>query len=126
MNPMEDARTRIVAQSYRHFVARDREAHEALLAADFRFTSPYDNGIDKQAFYSLCWPNGEGFERITLIETFAQDEQVFVIYDATFKDGRAARNAELHVVRDGLIRSVEVYFGWSLPHPASKGEHVDP
>jgi len=125
MTPANDPLS-VVRQSYDSFVARDRATHETLLAPEFTFTSPYDNAIDRQEFYRLCWPNGGHFVAIDLVETCVQGESVFVIYTATLAGGGGFRNAERHVVRNGTIHSIEVYFGWSLPHPVEHGAHSDP
>ena len=33
------------------------------------------------------------------------------------------RNSEVHTVRGDKITDVEVYFGWSVPHPVKPGRH---
>ncbi|WP_371132660.1 DUF4440 domain-containing protein, partial [Phenylobacterium sp.] len=40
---------------YAAFMKQDRAAAEALLAPDFRFTSPYDDHIDREAWFDRCW-----------------------------------------------------------------------
>ena len=52
-------------------------------------------------------------------------DQVFVTYEARAKGNRRFRNTERFVVQHGKIASVEVYFGWSIPHPAAPGTHVN-
>ena len=41
------------------YETKDRPALEALLAADFTFTSPLDDCIDRDAYFERCWPNIE-------------------------------------------------------------------
>ena len=44
-------------------------AFEALIAADFHFTSPLDNRIDRETYFERCWPNSktiEGFDFLRL------------------------------------------------------------
>jgi len=48
------------------FARKDRAAAEALIAEDFRFTSPLDNGLDRQAYFNICWPNSERIENFEL------------------------------------------------------------
>ena len=103
----------IVRASYEAFRERRRKDSEALLADDFTFTSPYDDAIDRAAFFARCWPNGDRFRSFD-IERIAADEQgVFVTYVVTTLGGDSFRNTEYVVVKEGRIRSVDVYFGAS-------------
>jgi hypothetical protein len=52
-------------------------------------------------------------------------EQVFVTYEGQSKQARF-RNTEILTVRDGRIATIEVYFGWNVPHEVPAGEHHDP
>jgi len=47
----------VARASYRAYVDKDRAAIEALIAADFHFTSPLDNRIDRATYFARCWPN---------------------------------------------------------------------
>ena len=38
------------------FAARDRAGAERLMAEGFRFTSPYDDRIDRRRYFERCWP----------------------------------------------------------------------
>ena len=110
---------------YDAYVAKDRGAAERLLADDFRFTSPLDNTLDRDSYFTVCWPNSadtEGFEIVHMVE---HGEQVFVTYEGQGKQTRF-RNTEILTVRGGKIAEVEVYFGWNVPHEAPAGEHRDP
>ena len=110
---------------YDAYVAKDRGAAERLLADDFRFTSPLDNGLDRDSYFATCWPNSadtEGFEIVHMVE---HSELVFVTYEGQGKQARF-RNTEIITVRDGRIAAVEVYFGWNVPHAVPAGEHRDP
>jgi SnoaL-like domain len=110
---------------YDAYVAKDRAAAERLIAKDFRFTSPLDNGLDRDSYFAICWPNSantEGFEIVHMVE---HGEQVFVTYEGQSKQTRF-RNTEILTVRDGQIAEVEVYFGWNVPHDVPVGEHRDP
>jgi ketosteroid isomerase-like protein len=110
---------------YDAYVAKDRGAAERLLADDFRFTSPLDNGLDRDSYFAICWPNSadaDGFEIVHMVE---HGEQVFVTYQSQGKQTRF-RNTEVLTVRNGKIAEVEVYFGWNVPHEVPAGEHRDP
>ena len=45
--------TSIARACYHAFIAKDRAAIEALIADDFRFSSPLDNGIDRESYLAL-------------------------------------------------------------------------
>lgn len=105
------------------YVADDRAAVEDPLAPDVRFTSPYDNGIDRETYFRLCWPNHEGFEGVEIVEIMESGNRAAMTYEARFAGGRAFRNTEVFTVRDGRVAAIEVYFGWSLPHPVPPGRH---
>ena len=47
----------IARASYEAYVRKDREAIEELIAADFHFTSPLDNRLDRDTYFRRCWPN---------------------------------------------------------------------
>jgi ketosteroid isomerase-like protein len=115
----------VARRAYQAYVDKDRAAIEALIAEDFRFTSPLDNRIDRKTYLERCWPVSEtvaGFEFVNLI---AAGERAVVTYEAQSTAGKRFRNTEILTVRDGRIVDVEVYFGWLIPHDAPEGGFVD-
>ena len=110
---------------YEAYSNKDRAAIEALLANEFRFTSPLDNRIDRATYFARCWPNSERIAEFRFIHLVAHDSVVFVTYEARNVDGQRFRNTEIVTVRDTLVTDVEVYFGWTLPHRARPGNFVD-
>lgn len=107
------------------YLDKDRAAIEALIADDYRFTSPLDNGLDRDAYFAICWPNSEsmsGFEFIYGAET---EDAAFIVYEGSAASGKRFRNSEFHRVRNGQLTATEVYFGWNVPHPVAAGEHQD-
>ncbi|MES2612840.1 MAG: nuclear transport factor 2 family protein [Pseudomonadota bacterium] len=117
---MTDA-TAIVRASYEAYVRKDREAIEALIDEDFHFSSPLDNRIDRATYFARCWPNSEGISGFQFIHLVQQGHVVFVTYEGTRQGGGRFRNTEVVTVRGERIVEVEVYFGWSVPHPAATG-----
>lgn len=106
------------------YVDKDRDAIEALIANDFHFTSPLDNALDRATYFERCWPNSKAMTAATVTEDSADlGDRALVVYEAT-AGGKRFRNCELHTTRDGKLVSVEVYFGWDLPHPAAPGGWV--
>jgi ketosteroid isomerase-like protein len=111
---------------YAAYEAKDRPAAERLIADDFRFYSPNDNGIDREKYFQVCWPNSERFEAFRLTDAVADGERVFVTYEVLTRKAERFRNAEVLSVRNGRVSAVEVYFGWDIPHSVARGEHADP
>ena len=103
--------------------ARDRDIAEWVIADDFRFFSPLDNGLDRDKWFEICWPQSGRFQDFKLTDAVADGERVYVTYEAVTHDGGRFRNAEVHTVRNGRISAVEVYFGWNVPHRVPEGEH---
>jgi ketosteroid isomerase-like protein len=116
----------LVKASYAAYVDKDRAALERLLADDFHFTSPLDNQLDRKTYFVRCWPNSERLRDFEFVNLMSLDgETVFVTYIATNADGGRFRNTEIMSLRDGKIKEIEVYFGWSLPHEAKPGGFID-
>ena len=96
-----------------------------MIAPDFHFTSPLDNRIDRAAYFERCWPNSERTEAFDFVRFAAADDQIAVTYEARTIGGKRFRNTEIFTLRGDQVVEVEVYFGWSLPHPAPAGGFVD-
>jgi hypothetical protein len=97
MTPNE--REELVRRSFAAYMTVDRADIEAILHKDFTFTSPYDDHIGWDDYFARCWANAGTFECC------------FVLYEGRSKRGAIFRNAEYFCFEDGLIRSVEVFFG---------------
>jgi len=102
---------------YRAFERHDRAFMEEHLRADFTFTSPFDDHIDRDAWWKRCWPKEPLHQKFDFVTVMQDGDKVFVAYDATMHfpntthpDARF-RNAELMTFQDGKLRSVEVFFG---------------
>ncbi|HEV7447293.1 MAG TPA: nuclear transport factor 2 family protein [Steroidobacteraceae bacterium] len=104
---------------------KDRSALEPLIAADFHFTSPLDNRIDRTVYFERCWPNSERLEGFDFIHLVPDGDRVLVTYEARAVGGRRFRNTEILTLRGGQVIEVEVYFGWSIPHKAKPGGFID-
>lgn len=111
---MANAPAELVREMFAAYSSRDRKAAEALLSDDLTFTSPYDNHLDKSAYFARCWPLPDNFKAIDIEKIAVEGNQVFVRYRIQQRDGVEFRNTELHRVEGNRIRSIEVYFG-SLP-----------
>ena len=104
--------TEIVEAFFAAFTAQDAAAARALMAPDFVFTSPQDDHLDTEAYFATCFPTADHIVSrsfVRLVDTGGG--AVFALYRFTTPTGEAFRNAEFITVHEGLIASVEVYFG---------------
>jgi len=111
----------IARAAYQAYERKDRAAIERLIAADFRFTSPLDNGIDRATYLARCWPNSESIESFDFVNLVRDGDRVFVTYEGHGSKGSNFRNTEIVTVRGDQIVEIEVYFGWPIPHEAESG-----
>lgn len=49
----------LVRRLFGAYQSKDRQVVEELLSDDFTFTSPYDDHIDRTAYFERCWPNSD-------------------------------------------------------------------
>lgn len=93
------------------YIANDRKAVEETLADDFRFTSPYDDQIDKATYFERCWSNSDWIERHELEKILVEGDEAFVTYQCTAKGGKNFRNTEFFAFAGDKVRRIDVYFG---------------
>jgi ketosteroid isomerase-like protein len=104
--------TEVVRAIMDAYYAEDRETAERLIADDLVFTSPYDEHIDRAAYFERCFPTaGRTVSHHILQIVPAGDDAVFLRYEYELETGDVHRNAEFITVRDGQIHEIEVYFG---------------
>ena len=117
-------RKQLARDMFDAYVEKDREKIEVILAPDFRFTSPLDNKLDRETYFERCWPNSDAAERFDYIYVGETGDQVFVTYEA-IQHGHGFRNTEVITFRGDQAISVEVYFGWNVPHEADEGGWIE-
>ena len=93
------------------YIDNDRKAVEDALADDFRFTSPYDDAIDKATYFARCWRNSGWIERHELERIFIDGDEAFVTYRCLAKGGRHFRNTEFCTFEGDKVKRIDVYFG---------------
>ncbi len=81
------------------------------MSDDFRFTSPYDDRIDKATYFARCWRSTDWIASQELERIFVDGDRAFVTYQCRSKDGNSFRNAEFFVFDGDKVRSIDVYFG---------------
>src|SRR5215212_8666105 len=107
-------RLRLVRDAYGAYESGDRRIVEELLSDDFTFYSPADVGIDRATYFERCWPNSETLEAFEFKRLHEVGDEVVVTYEAKRTDGSRFRNTEVFRWEADKIKTVEVYFGWSL------------
>ena len=101
----------IIRAIFAAYISNDRKAVEDSFTDDFRFTSPYDDEIDKATYFKRCWRVSDWIERQQLEKIFVEGDEAFVTYEVMAKDGKRFRNTEFFVFDGDKIRSIDVYFG---------------
>jgi ketosteroid isomerase-like protein len=101
----------IIRTVFAAYLANDRKAVEDALTNDFRFTSPYDDEIDKATYFARCWRNTDWIERHELERIFVEGDEAFVTYKCLAKGGKNFRNTEFFSFEGDKIKRIDVYFG---------------
>lgn len=96
---------------FKAYLANDRAAVEDALADDFRFTSPYDDALDKASYFERCWKTSGWIARHELEKIVVQGDEAFVTYKCVARDSKSFRNTEFFVFAGDKVRSIDVYFG---------------
>ena len=93
------------------YLSGGRKFVEEAFSDDFRFTSPYDDNIDKPTYFERCWKGSDWIERHELERIFVEGDEAFVTYRCVAKGGRTFRNTEFVVFAGDKVKRIDVYFG---------------
>ncbi|MEH2520377.1 ketosteroid isomerase-like protein [Bradyrhizobium sp. AZCC 1610] len=93
------------------YLTDDRKFVENAFSDDFRFTSPYDDNIDKPTYFERCWNGSDWIERHELERIFVEGDEAFVTYRCVAKGGKTFRNTEFFVFEGDKVKRIDVYFG---------------
>jgi ketosteroid isomerase-like protein len=104
----------IIRAIFTAYLSNDRRRVEEALSDDFRFTSPYDDSIDKSTYFELCWKHSDWIERHELERILVEGDAAFVTYRCVAKDGKSFRNTEFFVFEADKVKRIDVYFGASF------------
>ena len=99
---------RLIFSSY---LTNDRGFVENAFSDDFRFTSPYDDALDKPTYFQRCCKGSDWIERHELERIFVEGDEAFVTYRCVAKGGRTFRNTEFFVFEGDKVKRIDVYFG---------------
>jgi ketosteroid isomerase-like protein len=108
---MPQRKADIIRAVFAAYLANDRSVVELALTDDFRFTSPYDDHIDKATYFERCWRNSDWIARHELERIFVEGEEAFVTYTCVAKNGKNFRNTEFFAFAGEKIKRIDVYFG---------------
>jgi ketosteroid isomerase-like protein len=101
----------LIRAMFTAYHTRDREAVERTFADGFTFTSPYDDAIDKAAYFERCWPGNAFIAANELERIFEQGDEAFVTYQCRTNDGKTFRNTEFFTFDGDRVKNIDVYFG---------------
>jgi ketosteroid isomerase-like protein len=101
----------IIRAIFAAYIANDRNAVEKALTEDFRFTSPYDDGIDKPTYFERCWRDSDWIERHELEKIVVEGNEAFVTYICLARGGKRFRNTEFFSFEGDRVKRIDVYFG---------------
>ena len=101
----------IIRAIFAAYIANDRKAVEEALTEDFRFTSPYDDGIDKPTYFERCWRDSDWIERHELEKIVVEGNEAFVTYICVTRGGKRFRNTEFFSFEGDRVKRIDVNFG---------------
>jgi len=107
----EANKAEMIRRIFAAYLANDRAFVENAFSESFRFTSPYDDNIDKPAYFERCWKGSDWIERHELERIFVEGDGAFVTYRCVAKGGRAFRNTEFFTFEGDRVKRIDVYFG---------------
>jgi hypothetical protein len=109
---MARSKEEIIRSLFEAYLAKRRDIVEASMSPDLRFTSPYDDAIDRATYFERCWPTSATMQAVEVERVFEQGNEAFVTYKTTV-GGKTFRNTEFFVFDGDLVKEVSVYFGAS-------------
>jgi ketosteroid isomerase-like protein len=104
-------KAKIIRAIFAAYRSNDRKSVEDVLTDDFRFTSPYDDSIDKTTYFARCWRDTDWIERHQLERILVEDDEALVTYQCVAKSGKSFRNTEVFGFDGERVKRIDVYFG---------------
>lgn len=111
MTAPQPTKAEILLRLFATFSSQDRAAVEALLTADFTFSSPYDDAVDREHYLQHCWPNAAHLQELQIERLLVDGDQAYVTYWAATAQGMSFRNTEFFRFEGEQIACLDVYFG---------------
>jgi hypothetical protein len=104
-------RPEIIRAIFAAYLSNNRGVVEDAFTDDFRFTSPYDDEIDRASYFERCWRSSDWIERHELEKIIVDGDEAFVTYKCVAKGGRNFRNTEFFTFQGNQVKRIDVYFG---------------
>ena len=101
----------VAKASFDAYQRQDADAMLRILADDYTFTSPQDDGVDRDAFMERCFPTADRFATNQVLELVSTPSGVLYVYEYELADGGRFRNVELIRVQGEQIVETQVFFG---------------
>uniref|UniRef100_Q07HF0 DUF4440 domain-containing protein n=1 Tax=Rhodopseudomonas palustris (strain BisA53) TaxID=316055 RepID=Q07HF0_RHOP5 len=101
----------VIRNLFAAYLAEDRDAVEGIFAEDFRFTSPFDDRLDKATYFERCWRGSDWIAQHKLERIVIDGDTAIVTYRCVATDGKSFRNTEIMAFDGERIAAIEVYFG---------------
>ena len=108
---MNHGKSEIIRALFAAYLSNDRATVENSFIEDFRFTSPFDDEIDRPTYFARCWRGSDWIERQELERIVVEGEGAFVTYRCVAKGGKSFRNTEFFTFEGDKVRRIDVYFG---------------
>ena len=102
---------------YEAYETGDRSLIEDNLADGFTFTSPFDDHIGRDEYFTRCWPNHVSHRKFHFEAMMQEGDVVLVVYRLEMHFPNAVhpdaifRNVERMIFEKSGLKSVEVFFG---------------
>ena len=100
----------LVKDCFSAWEKRDWNSVEHMLADDFRFTSLYDDHLDKREYKLRCWDVVKEIAPYDIVTIMESGNEVFIRYKGQV-NGTQVQNTEHFMLSDGKIKEVTVFFG---------------
>jgi ketosteroid isomerase-like protein len=65
----------IIRGMFAAYLSKDRDVVERTLTDDFTFSSPYDDAIDRAAYFQRCWPNNQRIRAFDVERIFMEGNE---------------------------------------------------
>jgi len=93
-------------------LSNDRKAVENSFTEDFRFTSPYDDEIDKATYFARCWRVSDWIRAAAARENLRRRRGGLCDPNqCRGQCGKSFRNTEFFTFEGDRIKRIDVYFG---------------
>lgn len=105
---------KLVRNYFKAYETKERHLLESLLSEDFTFTSPVDEGIDRNTYLARCWPSSKDIECYHINYLTTDGNEAMIRYQCVLKSGASFHNAEYFYFEKDKIKDIVVYFGTNL------------